>query len=93
MYREVKAKESNKGELLDLAGQAKGVLDGHAADVEALTAELAKADEIAAEREREFITAKDAAAALATRLAAAKWVTLAPALPCAALCDLACAVT
>ena len=39
---------------------------------EALTAELAKADQIAAEREKEFITAKDAAAALATRLANAK---------------------
>ena len=70
--REVKGRESNKGELLAIAQDGRQTLDGHETDVDALVAELAKADEIAAEREREFITAKDAAAAIAARLADAR---------------------
>ncbi|KAK9804974.1 hypothetical protein WJX73_006098 [Symbiochloris irregularis] len=69
---EVKARESNKGELLAIADNHKRDLDQHNTDIDALTAELSKADEIAAEREREFITAKDAAAALRARLAESK---------------------
>ena len=71
--REVQARESNKGELLTVAETHKNDLDQHNTDIDALTAELSKADQIAAEREREFITAKDAAAALSARLAEAKY--------------------
>lgn len=70
--REVEGRESNKGELLAVADEAGQVLDGHKTDVDGLTQELAKADDLAAEKEKEFITAKDAAAAIAARLAEAK---------------------
>lgn len=71
--REVEGRESNKGELLAAAANAQNLLDRHGAEIDALTFELNKADEIAAEREKEFITAKDAASALRARLANARY--------------------
>ena len=73
MCREQQAREGNKTQLLTIADGHKNDLDQHNTDIDALTAELSKADQIAAEREREFITAKDAAAALGARLAEAKY--------------------
>lgn len=70
--KEVEGRESNKGELLAAAANAQNLLDRHGAEIDALTFELNKADEIAAEREKEFITAKDAASALRARLANAR---------------------
>ena len=62
--------------MLSLANEAEGERAMQTNEVERLTKELVAADDFAAEKERDFINAKEARRVLATQLAEAKCACL-----------------
>ena len=64
--------QGDKDRLYALANEADSTRGNYTTDVERLTQELMRADDFAAEKERDFINAKEARRVIAAQLAEAK---------------------